>query len=144
MSILSQAVTPPMLPPMPRYPRNKRLLQGARVYLSGPMDFVASRAAEKQFGWRNRVSQFLQEMCVTVFDPWFKPDVRGLHAFYEDLALRFAESGVHATIAGDPAPRPLHAVRPADVIEYNDAGIRQAPLSPDSAGMCAVWSSWPS
>jgi hypothetical protein len=45
------------------------------------MDFVASRAAEKQFGWRNRVSQFLQEMGVTVFDPWFKPDVRGLHEY---------------------------------------------------------------
>lgn len=59
----------------------KRLLQGARVYLSGPMDFVASRTAEKQFGWRNRVSQFLQEMGVTVFDPWFKPDVRGLHEY---------------------------------------------------------------
>jgi len=59
----------------------QRLLQGARVYLSGPMDFVASRAAEKQFGWRNRVSQFLQEMGVTVFDPWFKPDVRGLHEY---------------------------------------------------------------
>jgi hypothetical protein len=58
-----------------------RLLQGARVYLSGPMDFVASRTAEKQFGWRNRVSQFLQEMGVTVFDPWFKPDVRGLHEY---------------------------------------------------------------
>jgi carboxymethylenebutenolidase len=25
------------------------------------------------------------------------PDVRGLHAFYQDLALRFAEAGVHAT-----------------------------------------------
>jgi carboxymethylenebutenolidase len=25
------------------------------------------------------------------------PDVRGLHGFYEDLALRFAEAGVHAT-----------------------------------------------
>ncbi|MGH2758755.1 MAG: dienelactone hydrolase family protein [Actinomycetota bacterium] len=25
------------------------------------------------------------------------PDVRGLHAFYEDLALRFAGAGVHAT-----------------------------------------------
>jgi hypothetical protein len=66
---------------MPRSQRDKRLLQGARVYLSGPMDFVASRAAEKQFGWRNRVSQFLQEMGVTVFDPWFKPDVRGLHEY---------------------------------------------------------------
>src|SRR5439155_12109975 len=28
--------------------RKDGLLQGARVYLSGPMDFVASRAAEKQ------------------------------------------------------------------------------------------------
>lgn len=25
------------------------------------------------------------------------PDVRGLHGFYEDLALRFAQAGVHAT-----------------------------------------------
>ena len=66
---------------MPPSERQNRLLQGARVYLSGPMDFVASRAAEKQFGWRNRVSQFLQEMGVTVFDPWFKPDVRGLHEY---------------------------------------------------------------
>jgi hypothetical protein len=57
------------------------LLRGARVYLSGPMDFVLSRAAEKQSGWRNRVSHFLQEMGVTVFDPWFKPDVRGLHEY---------------------------------------------------------------
>jgi len=61
--------------------RKDGLLTGARVYLSGPMDFVASRAAEKQFGWRNRVSQFLQASGVTVFDPWFKPDVRGLHEY---------------------------------------------------------------
>ena len=57
------------------------LLRGARVYLSGPMDFVASRTAEKQFGWRNRMSQVLQTFGVTVFDPWFKPDVRGLHEY---------------------------------------------------------------
>src|ERR1035437_3664490 len=57
------------------------LLRGARVYLSGPMDFVVSRAAEKESGWRNRVNHFLQEMGVTVFDPWFKPDVRGLHEY---------------------------------------------------------------
>ena len=66
---------------MPKPKVQKSLLQGARVYLSGPMDFVASRTAEKQSGWRNRVSQFLQEMGVTVFDPWFKPDVRGLHEY---------------------------------------------------------------
>ena len=61
--------------------RKNSLLRGARVYLSGPMDFVASRKAEKQFGWRNRVGEFLQAMGVTVFDPWFKPDVRGLHEY---------------------------------------------------------------
>lgn len=66
---------------MEKSKRRKGLLQGARVYLSGPMDFVASRAAEKQYGWRNRVSQFLQQKGVTVFDPWFKPDVRGLHEY---------------------------------------------------------------
>src|SRR5678815_3038885 len=69
---------------MPGSKRNKKrngLLQGARVYLSGPMDFVASRAAAKQFGWRNRMSQFLQTMGTTVFDPWFKPDVRGLDEY---------------------------------------------------------------
>jgi hypothetical protein len=27
------------------------------------------------------VSHFLQEMGVTVLDPWFKPDVRGLHEY---------------------------------------------------------------
>src|SRR5213593_1493910 len=66
---------------MGRPKRTGGLLQGARVYLCGPMDFVASRAAERQSGWRNRVSQFLQEMGTTVFDPWFKPDVRGLHEY---------------------------------------------------------------
>jgi hypothetical protein len=66
---------------MPKSKGKSDLLRGARVYLSGPMDFVLSRAAEKQSGWRNRVSHFLQEMGVTVFDPWFKPDVRGLHEY---------------------------------------------------------------
>jgi len=60
------------------------LLQGARVYLSGPMDFVASRADEKAPGWRHRVSEFLQKYEVTVFDPWFKPEVRGLHEYGQE------------------------------------------------------------
>jgi len=57
------------------------LLRGARVYLSGPMDFVASRAAEKSGGWRHRVGDFLRKMGVIVFDPWEKPEVRGLHGY---------------------------------------------------------------
>lgn len=60
---------------------NGNLLQDARVYLSGPMDFVASRAVEKATGWRNRVGQFLRFYGVTVFDPWEKPEVRGMHEF---------------------------------------------------------------
>lgn len=62
-------------------PQEKGLLWGARAYLSGPMDFVASREDEKKFGWRNRVSAFLQHFGVTVFDPWNKPEVRGLHEY---------------------------------------------------------------
>jgi hypothetical protein len=45
------------------------------------MDFVASRAEEKKFGWRNRVSEFLRELGVTVFDPWFKPEIYGLKEY---------------------------------------------------------------
>src|SRR5262245_11496897 len=57
------------------------LLREARVYLSGPMDFVASREVEKTTGWRNRIGQFLCNMGVTVFDPWNKPEVQGLHEY---------------------------------------------------------------
>lgn len=66
---------------MPQKLPTPNLLQDARVYLSGPMDFVASRSAEQKLGWRNRVGQFLAEFGVTVFDPWFKPEVRGLHEY---------------------------------------------------------------
>jgi len=65
----------------------RSLLRNARVYLSGPMDFVASRAEEKQSGWRVRVKEFLQSYGATVFDPWLKPKVRGLHEYgREDVA----------------------------------------------------------
>lgn len=66
---------------MPSSRKKSDLLKGARVYLSGPMDFVVSRSVEMKCGWRNRVSHFLQQVGVTVFDPWFKPDVRGLHEY---------------------------------------------------------------
>ena len=58
--------------------KKENVLSGATVYLSGPMDFVASRAEEKQCGWRNRVGQFLRRYGVTVYDPWNKPPVAGL------------------------------------------------------------------
>ena len=66
--------------------KSENHLRGARVYLSGPMDFVASRATEKKFGWRNRVGDFIRSFEGIVFDPWFKPAVRGLHQYgLEDL-----------------------------------------------------------
>lgn len=66
--------------------KSQNHLRGARVYLSGPMDFVASRATEKKFGWRNRVGDFIRALEGIVFDPWFKPAVRGLHQYgLEDL-----------------------------------------------------------
>ena len=60
---------------------HENLLKASRVYLSGPMDFVASRQTEKESGWRNRVGDFLRKLGVTVLDPWFKPEVRGIHEY---------------------------------------------------------------
>lgn len=57
------------------------LLDGARVYLSGPMDFVASREEEMKNGWRVRVGSFLRQMGCVVFDPWQKPEVQGLQGY---------------------------------------------------------------
>lgn len=59
----------------------KNLLAGARVYLSGPMDFVADRELERRSGWRTRVGAFLRGLGCVVFDPWQKPAVRGLHEY---------------------------------------------------------------
>ncbi len=61
-----------------------KVLSGARVYLSGPMDFVASREEEKENGWRNRISQFLSQFGTTVFDPWNKPRVAGMPHYGEE------------------------------------------------------------
>jgi hypothetical protein len=57
------------------------LLRGARVYLSGPMDFVADREDEKRNGWRARIGNVLRDLGAIVFDPWNKPEVRGLHEY---------------------------------------------------------------
>jgi hypothetical protein len=45
------------------------------------MDFVASRETERQQGWRTRVKAFLESLGVTVFDPWEKPEIRGLFEY---------------------------------------------------------------
>jgi len=51
--------------------KEHHFLRGARVYLSGPMDSVASRADEKKFGWRNRVGDFLRAHGAIVFGNLF-------------------------------------------------------------------------
>lgn len=61
--------------------KTHHFFKGTRAYLSGPMDFVADRATEKRCGWRVRMKAFLQSLGVTVFDPWEKPRVRGLHEY---------------------------------------------------------------
>ena len=45
------------------------------------------------------------------------PDVRGLHPFFEELALRFAETGVHA-VAIDPYARTAGTSKRGEGFEY--------------------------
>jgi len=45
------------------------------------------------------------------------PDVRGLHPYYEELALRFAEAGVHA-VAVDLFGRTADSIRRGEGFEY--------------------------
>jgi hypothetical protein len=62
------------------------ILKGARVYLSGPMDFVGSRVIEKYLGWRALLTPILKALGVTILDPWNKPTIRGHHFYGEEGA----------------------------------------------------------
>jgi len=68
---------------------NINFLSGVRVYLSGPMDFVASREEEAENGWRTRMGDFLKAQGCVVFDPWKKPSLRGF--------LGYGKEGVNTT-----------------------------------------------
>jgi carboxymethylenebutenolidase len=67
------------------------------------------------------------------------PDWRGLHPFYEELALRFAEAGVHA-VAIDPYGRTAGAAkRPPDfVFEEHFLQLNAAALTADVASAVAL------
>lgn len=54
------------------------------------------------------------------------PDVRGLHPFYEDLALRFAEAGVHA-VAVDFFARTAESADRGEGFEYNPHVLQLKP-----------------
>ncbi len=86
---------------MAKAPGDRGYLQDARVYLSGPMDFVASRADEKRSGWRVRVGEFLRSLGATVLDPWSKPKVRGLQDYGREDETTIA---VRENWTFDPTP----------------------------------------
>ncbi len=88
--------------PRSRRAASKNLLRGARVYLSGPMDFVASREEEAAKGWRTRIGQRLRELGVIVFDPWQKPEARGLYGFGKET-VESAKAREAWTFADSPA-----------------------------------------
>jgi carboxymethylenebutenolidase len=56
------------------------------------------------------------------------PDVRGLHPYYEELALRFAEAGVHA-VAIDLYARTAGGEKRADGFEYEPHVSRLDPAA---------------
>lgn len=60
---------------------NGSILRGARIYLSGPMDFVVSRQEDKQIGWRSRLRHFLKQFDAIVYDPWSKPIIVGQNQY---------------------------------------------------------------
>jgi hypothetical protein len=72
---------------------NGGILDRARVYLSGPMDFVASREYEQKYGWRTRVGEFLLRKGTTVFDPWNKPQVSGMPHYGKEDEFTTAKRG---------------------------------------------------
>ncbi len=66
------------------------------------------------------------------------PDVRGLHPYYEELALRFAEAGVHA-VAIDPYARTAGTAKRGEGFDYEPhvAQLRHEALSADVAAALA-------
>lgn len=115
--------------------RRTGLLKGARVYLSGPMDFLASRRVEKKHGWRNRVAQFLQYYGATVFDPWNKPDVRGLHEYgrEDDASVAGRESW---SFANNPQGRKARAVCERQFRETLHIDLRMVDTSDFTISYC--------
>jgi hypothetical protein len=89
------------------YKECENILDRARVYLSGPMDFVASRIEEKKNGWRTRISTFLQRYGATVYDPWNKPQVSGMRHYgkEDEFTLERREDWTYGQTADDAGAR---------------------------------------
>lgn len=66
------------------------------------------------------------------------PDVRGLHPYYEELVLRFAEAGVHA-VAIDPYARTAGTSKRGEGFEYEPhvTQVRIEALTADAAAAAA-------
>ena len=91
---------------------DSNFLRGARVYLSGPMDFVASRANEKKLGWRNRVGDYLRAQSAIVFGPWLKSGVRGAH---------------------------LEQRKDTHALQLRDSLRSEVPIKPNPCGIPSLW-----
>ncbi len=123
--------------------RPKNMLHDARFYLSGPMDFVASRAREKKSGWRSRVSDFLRKYNIKVMDPWYKPSPKGLGEFGREdensMAIRdkwtFEEGERPAELRSECA-REFRPVMHIDLrmVDISDAVIAYCPTNIYSVG----------
>lgn len=65
------------------------------------------------------------------------PDVRGLHPYYEELVLRFAETGVHA-VAIDPYGRTAGAQKRGEGFEYEPHVLQLKPQAVNDDVAAAV------
>ncbi|MGZ8474617.1 MAG: dienelactone hydrolase family protein [Candidatus Limnocylindria bacterium] len=65
------------------------------------------------------------------------PDVRGLHPYFEELSLRFAETGVHA-VAIDPYSRTAGTSKRGDGFEYEPHVLQLRHESVDSDVAAAI------
>jgi hypothetical protein len=77
---------------------NPNLLAHTRCYLIGPMENVSSEAGR---GWRDRVTEGLSAMSVTVFNPFLKPWVDPVAEDEEarDDLNRWRETGEYDKVA---------------------------------------------
>jgi len=115
--------------------QKRGLLAGARVYLSGPMDFVASREEEMRHGWRTRVGAFLRAKGCVVFDPWHKPAVRGLQEYGRE-GLDTARARADWTFADGPAGAKTRSRLTANFWEPLHIALRMVDTSDFTIAYC--------
>lgn len=82
-------------------------LKNQRVYLAGAMDRVPDRGA----GWRDRITPFLQDLGVVVFNPLNKPTELGT----EDDATHSLKARLKSTHQYDELSSVMKTIRTTDL-----------------------------